>query len=212
MTQGLPGKSGYYYSNRMVRVYLQAIQGILGDGRLKTLLDTAGLHHLVDHLPPDDLHREFDFVDFAHLNEALEQLYGPQDGRALALEAGRAAFDQGLKGFGAMVGIADQTFRLLPLSVKLKVGLRAMATAFAISGDQVCYVREEPEQFVYIIERCPVCWGRHTDEPVCYAAKGILQEGLSWGTGGKRFGLTEVSCIAMGDASCDFLIGKEPLA
>jgi predicted hydrocarbon binding protein len=211
VSQELPGKSGYYYPNLMVRVYLEAIRDVVGADSLKALLTLANMQHLVDTLPPDDLRKEFDFTDFSRLNECMEQLYGRRGGRALALRAGRQAFDQGLKNFGPMAGIADQTFRLLPLSTKLKVGLRAMATAFATCSDQVCYVREEPDQFVYVIERCPVCWGRHTEAPVCYSAMGIIQQGLSWGSGGKKFKLSEVACIAMGDPSCDFVIGKEPV-
>jgi predicted hydrocarbon binding protein len=64
---------------------------------------------------------------------------------------------------------------------------------------------------VYIIERCPVCWGRHADAPVCYAALGIIQEGLNWGTGGMKFKTTEVTCIAKGDPSCNFVISKSPI-
>jgi predicted hydrocarbon binding protein len=40
---------------------------------------------------------------------------------------------------------------------------------------------------------------------------GIIQEGVSWGTGGQKFKTTEVACIAMGDKSCDFAISKAPI-
>jgi predicted hydrocarbon binding protein len=86
-----------------------------------------------------------------------------------------------------------------------------MATAFSTTSDQICYVNEEEDHFVYVIERCPVCWGRHSDSPICHAALGIIQEGLHWGTGGKQFRISEVSCIARGDPSCDFVIPKQPL-
>jgi predicted hydrocarbon binding protein len=211
MSQDQLQKSGYYYPNLIVKIYLESIQDIMGANGMKALLNMANMQHLIENYPPGNLHKEFDFADFAHLNEAMEMMYGPRGGRALALRAGRKAFDQGLKNFGAMVGIADKTFRLLPLSIKLKVGLRAMAAAFATSSDQVCHVREEPDQFVYVIERCPCCWGRHTDVSICHAATGIIQGGLDWGSGGRKFKLTEVACIARGDPSCDFVIIKEPI-
>jgi len=211
MTQEHSEKSGYYYPNRMVRIYLDAIQEIMGAHGVKALLNLANMQHLIDNYPPDNLNKEFDFADFTRLNEAMEQMYGPRGGRALALRAGRTAFDQGFKDFGAMAGIADQTFRLLPLSTKLKVGLRAMAVAFSSSSDQVSYVRDEPDRFVYVIERCPCCWERHTAAPICHAAMGVIQEGVSWGTGGIKFKMSEVACIAMGDKSCDFAISKKPV-
>jgi predicted hydrocarbon binding protein len=204
-------KSGYYYPNLIVRIYLESIEEIMGTNGIKALLNMAGMQHLIDNYPPRSLAKEFDFSDFAHLNEAMEMMYGPRGGRALALRAGRKAFDQGLKNFGAMVGVADKAFRLLPLKIKMKVGLGAMAKAFSTTSDQVCHVEEKDDHFLYVIERCPVCWGRHTDSPICHAALGIIQEGVSWGTGKQQFKMVEVACIANGDPSCDFVISKQPI-
>jgi predicted hydrocarbon binding protein len=204
-------KSGYYYPNLIARIYLESVEEVMGSNGMKALLNMAHMQELIDNYPPKNLAKEFDFTDFAHLNESMEVMYGPRGGRALSLRAGRKAFDQGLRNFGAMVGVADRTFRFLPLGIRLKVGLRAMATAFSTTSDQICYVNEEEDHFVYVIERCPVCWGRHSDSPICHAALGIIQEGLHWGTGGKQFRISEVSCIARGDPSCDFVIPKQPL-
>jgi predicted hydrocarbon binding protein len=211
MTQELGEKSGYYYPNLIVKIYLEAIEDVMGVNGLKALLNMAGMQQLIGNFPPGNLSKEFDFADFAQLNEAMEMMYGPRGGRALALRAGRKAFDQGLKNFGAMVGVADRAFRLLPLRYKMKVGLGAMAKAFSTTSDQICYVQEQDDHFLYVIERCPVCWERHADSPICHAALGIIQEGVNWGTGGMRFKIAEVSCIAKGDLTCSFTIGKTPL-
>jgi predicted hydrocarbon binding protein len=211
MEQSQSEKSGYYYPNLIAKIYLEAIEDVMGTNGMKALLNLAHMQFLIDNFPPGNLKREFDFTDFAHLNESLEMMYGPRGGRALALRAGRKAFAQGLSNFGAMVGVADKTFRLLPLSIKLKVGLRAMAQAFSSTSDQISYVEEKDDHFLYVIERCPVCWGRHADAPICHAAMGIIQEALDWGSGGKRFKTAEVSCIARGDPTCDFVISKKPV-
>lgn len=204
-------KSGYYYPNLIAKIYLEAIEEIMGTNGMKALLNLANMQHLIDNFPPGNLAREFDFSDFAHLNETMETMYGPRGGRALALRAGRKAFDQGLKNFGAMVGVADKAFRLLPLKLRMKIGLKAMAKAFTSTSDQISYVEEKEDHFLYVIERCPVCWGRHADNPICHAALGIILEGLNWGTGGRRFKVAEVSCIARGDPSCSFTISKQPI-
>ena len=204
--------SGYYYPNLIAKIYLEAIEEIMGANGIKALLNMANMPQLIENYPPGNLSKEFDFADFAHLNEAMEQMYGHRGGRALSLRAGRKAFDQGLKNFGAMVGVADKTFRLLPLKLRMKVGLGAMARAFSSTSDQISYVEEEEDRFVYVIERCPVCWGRHAESPICHAAMGIIQEGVNWGTGGMQFKTAEVTCIAKGDPSCKFTISKEPFA
>ena len=203
--------SGYYYPNLIAKIYLEAIEEIMGANGVKALLNMADMQQLIDNYPPANLSKEFDFADFAHLNEAMEQMYGHRGGRALSLRAGRKAFDQGLKNFGAMVGVADRTFRLLPLKLRMKVGLGAMAKAFSTTSDQISYVEEEDDRFVYVIERCPVCWGRQAESPICHAAMGIIQEGLNWGTGGMQFKTAEVTCIAKGDPACKFTISKQPI-
>ncbi len=211
MTETQYERSGYYYPNLIAKIYLEAIEDVMGSNGIKALLNLAGMQHLIDNYPPGNLSKEFDFADFSHLNEAMETMYGPRGGRALSLRAGRKAFDQGLKNLGPMVGIADRTFRLLPLKLRMKVGLGAMAKAFSSTSDQISYVEEREDHFLYVIDRCPVCWGRHSDSSICHAAMGIILEGLNWGTGGLRFKTAEVSCIARGDPSCNFVISKEPV-
>ncbi|MEJ2733027.1 MAG: 4-vinyl reductase [Anaerolineae bacterium] len=211
MTETQYERSGYYYPNLIAKIYLEAIEDVMGSNGIKALLNLASMQHLIDNYPPGNLSKEFDFADFSRLNEAMETMYGPRGGRALSLRAGRKAFDQGLKNFGPMVGVADRTFRLLPLKLRMKVGLGAMAKAFSTTSDQISYVEEKEDHFLYVIDRCPVCWGRQSDSPICHAAMGIIQEGLNWGTGGLRFKTAEVSCIARGDPSCNFTISKEPI-
>lgn len=202
--------SGFHYPNRIALIYLQALQEVMGEHGLKAILRYANLDHLIDHMPPDNLALEFPFEDYAAINQALDDLYGPRGGRGLALRAGRQSFDRGLRDFGALVGIADRAFKILPLHIRLNVGLRAMARTFAQFSDQVSRVEELPDRYVYIIERCPVCWGRHSDRPICYAAVGLLEAGIEWGTD-RRYKVVETQCIAKGDARCAFEIPKEPM-
>ena len=204
-------KSGYYYPNKIVRIYLRAMEEVMGKGGINAVLNLAGLSNWIDNYPPNNLSKEIDFADFSSLNHAIEEMYGPRGGRGLALRAGRASFADGLSEFGAMIGVGELAFKVVPLGTKLKVGLRAMAETFSKFSDQVTDVVEEEERFVYRIHRNPVCWGRSSDRPVCFAAVGILQEGLRWVSGGKDFRVEEFTCIANGDDICRFAIYKEPL-
>ncbi len=204
-------KSGYYYPNKIARIYLQAMEEIMGRNGLNAILNMAGLSEYIDNFPPDNLEKEFDFADYAALNQALEDMYGPRGGRGLALRAGRASFARGLQGFGALAGVGDLALKMVPLHMKLKMGLPAMARVFTQVSDQISRVEERDGNFVYIIERCPVCWGRKAEKPVCHAAVGLLQEGLRWASGGKEFRVEEIACIAVGDKSCEFLVYKDPI-
>ncbi|MGB9897185.1 MAG: 4-vinyl reductase, partial [Thermanaerothrix sp.] len=120
-------KSGYYYPNKIARIALLALEDVMGKNGVNAILNLANLQHLIDNYPPDNLERQFDFADFSAINGALEEMYGPRGGRGLALRAGRATFQDGLRHFGALAGVGDLAFKVLPLQAKLRIGLPAMA-------------------------------------------------------------------------------------
>lgn len=205
-------KSGYYYANKISRITLKALEEVMGKNGLNAILNLAHLPHLIDQYPPDNLEREFDFADFSSVNQALEEMYGPRGGRGLALRAGRAAFADALRNFGALAGVGDLAFKVLPLQAKMRIGIPAMAKIFSQISDQYSTVQERENEFIYTIHRCPVCWGRSgLDKPVCFIAVGLLQEGLKWISGGNEFRVNESKCVAMGDNVCEFVIQKSPL-
>ncbi len=203
--------SGYYYPNMIARIYLEAMEEIMGKNGLNAILNLAGLSHLIDNYPPANVKKEFDFADFSALMGALEEMYGPRGGRGLQLRAGRVGFARGGRKMGAMVGVGDLAFKVLPLGAKLKAGLPAMAMVFTQFSDQKSTVEDRGDHYIYIIHRCPVCWGRTADRPICFAAKGLIEEGLHWVSGGKKFRVEEIECIAMGGETCTFAIYKEPI-
>ena len=205
-------KSGLYYSNKMARLALVAIEDVMGKNGLNAILNLANLSHLIDNFPPDNLERQFDFADFSSINGALEEMYGPRGGRGLALRAGRAVFSEGLRNFGALAGAGDLAFKVLPLRAKLHIGLPAMAKIFSSTSDQLSTVVEKDDHYLYTIHKCPVCWGRTVDKPACFMAVGVLQEGLKWVSGGQEFRVQQTTCHGAGDPVCDFQIMKEPIA
>lgn len=204
-------KSGLYYNNKFTRIALLAYEDVMGKNGINAILNLANLPDLIDNYPPDNLGREFDFADFSAINGALEEMYGPRGGRGLALRAGRATFNDALRNFGALAGVGDMAFKVLPLQAKLRIGLNGMARVFSQSSDQLSTVQEFDDHYVYTIHRCPVCWGRHVDKPACFIATGLLQAGLIWVSGGSEFRVVQTTCHAAGDETCDFVIAKEPI-
>ncbi len=208
----MAGERGkYYYANLIARIYLQAMEEVMGKNGLNAILNMAKLSHLIDSYPPGNWEKEFDFTDYSALNQALEDMYGPRGGRGLALRAGRASFARGLQGFGALHNMGDLALKMVPMSVKIKMGLPAMAKVFSQVSDQISRVEEQGSNFLYVIEACPVCWGRKSDKPICHAAVGLIQEGLRWVSGGKEFRVEETACIATGGDQCEFLVYKDPI-
>jgi predicted hydrocarbon binding protein len=206
-------KSGFYYPNKAARITLQSLESVMGRNGLAAILNLAHLPDLIDNIPPNNLAREFDFADFTAIQWALEEMYGPRGGRGLAQRAGRATFDEVLRNFGALAGVGDIAFKVLPLSAKMRIGIPAMARIFSQISDQHSTVEEKENEFVYTIHRCPQCWGRHgLDKPVCYMGAGLLQGGLKWLSGGNEFRVTETDCMAMGNEKCIYIINKVPIS
>ncbi len=206
-----PEKSGYNYPNKFARIYLEAMEEIMGKNGLNAILNLGGLQDYIGNYPPDNLEKAFDFAYFTALQTSLEEMYGPRGGRGLALRAGRATFAEGLRGFGALAGVGDLAFKVLPLAAKLKIGLPAMANILTQFSDQISNVYEEGDKYIYTLERCPMCWERKADKPVCYAGQGLLQEGLRWVSGGHEFKVDMATCIAKGDDMGRYVIYKEPI-
>lgn len=206
-------RSGYYYANKFALIMIKALEDVMGKNGLNAILNLAHLPELIDNFPPGNLAKEFDFADVSAINQALEEMYGPRGGRGLALRAGRATFADALKNFGALAGAGDLAFKVLPMHVKLRIGLPAMARIFTQVSDQHSTVHECENEYIYTIHRCPVCWGRkNLDKPVCYIAVGLLQEGLKWVSGGNDFRVYETKCASMGDEVCEFMIHKTPVS
>ena len=206
-------KAGLYYPNKFGLIMIKALEEVMGKNGLNAILNLAGLSGLIDNYPPDNLDKQFDFADVSSINVALEEMYGPRGGRGLALRAGRATFADALRNFGALAGVGDLAFKVLPLQAKLRIGIPAMAKIFSQVSDQHSTVEERENEFVYTIHKCPVCWGRSgVDKPVCFVAVGLLQEGLKWVSGGNEFRVNESKCIGLSDEVCEFIIQKEPIA
>ena len=201
----------YYYANRLGRIVLLATEEVIGRTALKAMLNLSGQHHFINNYPPNNLDRGFSFTELSAIINALERMYGPQASRSLGMRIGRAAFRYGLKEFGASLGVADLAFRLLPFGIKLKIGVESVFGVFNKFSDQTGHIEETEETMLWHVERCPICWGRSVGRPVGFMATGALQEGLFWVSGGKDFEVSEITCIAQGDARGTFVIQKRPL-
>lgn len=201
----------YYWPNKMGRMMLFALEDVLGKNGVNAVLNLAKLRHRINNYPPDNLDLGWSFDEMGALNQALDDTYGPRGGKGLAIRAGRAGLYYAIKDFGSVLGVADLAIRLLPMGIKMKVGLNAMVDTFNKTSDQIVRLEEDADHFYYHIVRCPVCWGRHSTVPICHAGLGLLQEGLHWVTGGKNIRVEETECIAKGDPTCLYVIDKRPM-
>jgi predicted hydrocarbon binding protein len=166
---------------------------------------------LIGHHPPSDFEAGMTLVEVGRLFEAIEGIYGVRGGQRLLRQAGRASFKYWMEGFGSTLGVADLALRILPLSLRVRIGIEVVAEIFnRYSGQQVT-LGEGSESYFFTLEVCGFCMGRHTDEPSCAFPIGILEESLFWVSRGHHFIIEETTCIACGDPVCTLYIDKVPL-
>ncbi|NJP05214.1 MAG: 4-vinyl reductase [Chloroflexaceae bacterium] len=201
---------GLHYPNKIGRLTFLSLEEVMGVNGVKALLRLADLPQFLDTYPPNDLKREFPFEAIAATSDALETMYGPRGARGLELRAGRVAFTLGLKEFGPLLGMADLALKLMPVTMKLKIVLNATAQTFDRFSDQSSHVEEERSQFIYHITKDPSSL-RNNAGLNFFIARGIIEEATAWVSGGRRFAVEQISCIALGDKTTAFTISKEPL-
>ncbi len=202
----------YHYPEPMGRIILLAMEEIIGSDDVDSVLEGSSLASFADEEMDTPSEKSFPFEVVAQLQESLEQVYGRRSGRGAALRVGRASFQHYLREYGSRLGLTEPAFRLLPLSSKIQRGVNVIAELFNKHTDQHVCVAQKDGKLLWIIERCPLCWERKANEPVCYWVVGLLQETLYWLSGGKIFHVEEISCVAHGDAACTLEIDLVPLA
>lgn len=171
----------------------------MGVNGLNAVLNTARLPALIDQYPPPNFEPGMTFSEMSRLFEAVEGIYGIRGGRRLARQSGQACFKYGIEGFGGVIGFADFALRLLPIPMRVRIGMEVLAEIFNRYSDHHVMLAESGESYFFIMDQCGFCWERRTETPACDLIVGLLEETLYWVTRGQRFVVESTSCIACGE-------------
>ena len=192
-------------------VILKGMEEVIGRLGVNAVFNLTGLSYLVK--APAGLEPEMlvPYCDVSSMQDTMEQLYGFRGGHGLALKAGRACFDIALRAYGQQLGLLDLDFRLQPTHSKIRNGMHCLAQFMSEWGESPVRVEEGAVCYRWIVTSCPLCWGRHSDVPICHMQVGMLQQFMYWASGGKNYNVTETECSAMGNKDCVFSIDKVAL-
>ncbi len=199
--------------NDALRMLFTAIEEVMGKDGMKAALRGAKLERYIDNYPPKNLHLEVKFSDYAGAEQAVEDFYGARGARAMLLRVGRATFNYGMKEQSAVLGLAGQALKLmpLPLTSKMKLLLEQMATAGNKTVNQPVRVEEDAEAFYLVYDYCMCQYRPKHTGPCCHVTVGILTEAMKWLTD-KNFTVTETTCMNLGGVACRYRIPKNPEA
>ncbi len=197
--------------NTLGYVTFKSCEDILGHGGVNSILTRAKLEHYIDNYPPNNLEKAFPYREYAAFMKAIDEIYGPRGGRVMGMRLGRASIINIINNSNLLTELTDITFKLMPLALKVKLGLFVFAKALNSVNEGTAELVEHPNDFHFVVRNCPTCWGRSGEStPICYADVGLLKGGLYWLTSGKEFDIREIKCHAMGDETCTYLVPKKP--
>jgi hypothetical protein len=196
-------------SETLGKMTLGGMEEIIGRTGINAVLNLAMLTHLAQSYLAGSAVTPISFADLSKILDTIEMMYGPRGGQGLALRTGRAMFNIYLRYSSPAVGLLDLDFRLQPLQTKILAGLQSLARFQAGLAALPVRIEEDEAHFYWFMERCPFCWNRASDSPVCYMMVGFLQEYLYWVSGGKYFNVSETRCIAAGSDACVIQIDKQ---
>jgi predicted hydrocarbon binding protein len=191
-------------ARRLGQVVLQALEEITGPQEASQVLAGAGLDVLYGggEVP-------LSWNDAGRLQAALELRYGPRSGAGLAVRIGRACFQYCLREFGDELGLTEPAFRMLPLPLRLDRGVGSLAGLFNRCGAGQVRLESQGGLLLWHIRNCPLCHQHTAAEPMCYLFVGLLQEALSWLSGGKHYLVRETRCLALGDPACTLNVDQK---
>ncbi len=194
----------------MGRILLDGVQEIIGRAGVYATFNTAHLTHLLPGDAPARLAPEFTHEELSSLLLALTTLYGPRGGHGVAQRSGRASFKYLLRQFGDAMGLTALEYRLRPSAGRIKTGLEALSQILSSSCGGSVELVDEPKTWIWKYSDCPWCCRQSDPAPSCHFGVGLLQEFLSWASGGRMYHVAETECIAAGAQACTIRIDKQP--
>jgi predicted hydrocarbon binding protein len=193
--------------NALVRQALVSAQEVMGENGLNAVLRSSGLERFVGNFPPNNTEPGIKTSEYAKFNEAIEEFYG-RGGKGFLRRIGKASFQYGVKEQGALLGVAGVALKLMPQKGRIKFVLNALVNALKKTNAQVnAWVEESGDKLAYCESTCAICYGRHSDQPVCHLYVGSIGEAVRWATD-QEYEIIETHCIARGDPYCRFEVGE----
>jgi predicted hydrocarbon binding protein len=181
-----------------------AIQDVMGQSGLATILRQAGLQRYANSLPANDNDDGLRAAEYAAILQAIENYYG-RGARGTLTRIGYAAFARLVENRRLAAKVGRVFLRVLPAPARKLGALRWYARQAAGRGGKMS-VHLDDQNIQVVDHDSDATVGRQRDTEICWVTLGEIQEALKWGTG-VEFEVAEMACRAKGDAACRFEVG-----
>ena len=197
--------------NDALRLFFLAIEEVMGKDGMKAALHGAKLDRYINNYPPKNLDLGIKFSEYAIAEQAVEDFYGPRGAKAMLQRVGRATFNYSMKEQSAVLGLAGQALKLMPLPMtsKMKLLLEQIVAAANKTVNQPTRLEEDADSFTMVVTYCMCQFRPKHQSPSCFVTVGTLSEAMKWLTD-KSFTIVETTCMNLGADACRYKISKNP--
>lgn len=197
--------------NDALRILFLAIEEVMGADGTKAVLRGAHLERYMGNYPAKNLDLGVKFSEYGCAEQAVEDFYGTRGAKAMLQRVGRSTFNYGMKEQSAVLGLAGQALKFMPLPMtsKMKLLLEQIMGAANKTINQPTRLEEKPDSFVWIVDHCMCLYRPKHPAPCCFVTVGALTEAMRWLTD-KPFSVQEVTCMNLGADACRYIIPKKP--
>lgn len=192
-----------------LRLLLSATQAVVGPQATRMILRRAGMDEGLDDHPLTPL-APVTFGEYARLEQAIEDVYGPRGARPILLRVGRELFRSSLQEHAGLSGFAGGAFRHMPFlspERKIKLLLQQMVAAFEQTINESAWLEEDETLFRIVLDECACEVRPRHSVPCCLVAAGAFSQALTWLTG-KPVSVREITCLNLGADACRYHIPK----
>jgi predicted hydrocarbon binding protein len=195
--------------NDALRILFLSIEEVMGKDGMRAALHGGKLDRYIDKYPPRNLDLEVKFSEYGAVEQAVEEFYGARGARAMLLRVGRATFNYGIKEQSAVLSLAGEALKAMPLptTAKMKLLLEQMVAAVNKTVNQPAALEEDAESFTWVVSHCMCLYRPKHASHCCFVTLGGLSEATRWLTD-KQYGVQETACMNVGADACRFRISK----
>lgn len=197
--------------NATLRLLFMSIEEVMGADGMKAVLNGAHLQQYIGNYPPNTLDLGVKFSEYGLAEQAVETFYGPRGARAMLTRVGREVFRYGLREQSAVLGMAGNALKSLPLismQAKMKILLQQIVSAANKTVNQPTRLEEDAESFIMVVDQCVCEYRPYHPNPCCLVTVGTLTEAMKWLTD-KPFDIKEITCLNVGADACRYRIPKK---
>lgn len=202
-------------ANRIMRIYLETVESIVGYNGLKSILNYGHLEKYINSFPPDNDRIEIPEKDLRNLHLSLIELFGHKGVRSLQLRVGRESVRRGLEKLPHIARAMQFAALLVPEPRKMRIGLEKMMETVKQrsiypsekSSEPFLELKEEKDWFIFIYRDYWESKDVVSQQPVCGILAGIIEAIMGWITG-HLHQVEEIECKAMGHPADVFRIAK----